>query len=189
MELVKNAADNIHSQDEIEPELLKELKFYGPKGCPECDNVGYRGRLGLFEIMRITNALRRMITMQATSLEIEKVALESGMVSLEQIGIIKALKGETSLDEVYRVAKRMEDYRSMDSDDTPPVKKVTKKKSAKKPVKPEVEKKVTSEEQKPTEKKVVIKSIEQIESAPVAEPPPQRLDIPAETPPEQPNLE
>lgn len=116
LHLVNRAIDNIHSQDEIEPEKLKDLTFYGPKGCAECDNVGYRGRVGLFEVMRMTNALRRMITMQASSLDIEHAALKSGMVSLEQIGIIKALKGETGLDEVYRVAKRMEDYTQGEDD-------------------------------------------------------------------------
>ncbi len=108
LKLVKKAVGKIHSQDEIDPEKLKEMEFYGPVGCPECDNVGYKGRLGLFEIMRMNNEIRRLILTEASILEIEEAAMKSGMVTLEQIGIIKALKGETSLDEVYRVAKKME---------------------------------------------------------------------------------
>lgn len=106
--IVKTTISKIHSQDEIAPEKLQELKFFGPKGCDECEGIGYKGRVGLYEVMRMTNELRRMILAGASILEIEKTATENGMVTLEQMGIIKALKGETSLDEVYRVAKRME---------------------------------------------------------------------------------
>jgi type II secretory ATPase GspE/PulE/Tfp pilus assembly ATPase PilB-like protein len=108
--LAKRALANVHSQDEIEPEKIEALVFYDAKGCPECDGIGYRGRLGLYEIMRMNNEIRRLLVQGAASIDIEKAAIKNGMVSLEQIGIIKALKGETSLDEVYRVAKRMEEY-------------------------------------------------------------------------------
>jgi type IV pilus assembly protein PilB len=108
--LVKNAASKIHSQDEIDPAQLEALKFYGAKGCTECDGVGYKGRLGLYEVMRMNNEIRRLLLTNASIMDIEKSALANGMVTLEQMGIIKALKGETSLDEVYRVAKRMESY-------------------------------------------------------------------------------
>ena len=110
MGLVKRALSKVHSQDEIEPEKLEALQFYGPKGCAECDNVGYKGRLGLYEIMRMNNEIRRQILTEASTIDIEKAAMRGGMVTLEQIGIIKALKGDTSLEEVYRVAKRMEDF-------------------------------------------------------------------------------
>lgn len=108
LELVKNAMDNLGSTDEIEQEKLKNLQFYGPEGCSECDGIGYKGRLGLYEIMRMNNELRKLILTGASSIDIEKAAIANGMVTLEQIGIIKALKGDTSLDEVYRVAKKME---------------------------------------------------------------------------------
>ena len=110
MEMVKKAVANIHSTDEIEPEKLKALQFFGAKGCPECDNIGYRGRIGLYEIMTMNNDIRRQLMQGAASMEIEKTAIKTGMVSLEQIGIIKALKGDTSLEEVYKVAKKMEEY-------------------------------------------------------------------------------
>lgn len=105
---VKKALENLHSQAEIEPEKLQNLQFFKTVGCDECDHIGYRGRLGLYEIMRMNNDIRRLILARAPSLDIEKAAMQNGMVNLEQAGIIKALKGETSLDEVYRVAKRME---------------------------------------------------------------------------------
>jgi type IV pilus assembly protein PilB len=110
LELVKRAIANIHSTDEIEPEKLQALQFFYSPGCPECDGIGYKGRIGLYEIMRMNNEIRRMILQNASSMELEKTAIKDGMVSLEQSGIIKALKGETSLEEVYSVAKKMEEY-------------------------------------------------------------------------------
>lgn len=117
LELVKSAISKIKSQDEIEPETIKELKFYGPKGCPECEDIGYKGRLGLYEIMRMNNEIRTKILTGASNLEIEEAAMRSGMVNLEQAGIIKSLKGNTSLDEVYRVAKKMETAESAEKKD------------------------------------------------------------------------
>jgi type II secretory ATPase GspE/PulE/Tfp pilus assembly ATPase PilB-like protein len=108
MELVNGALKYINPQGEIEPELLKKKQFYGPKGCEECDGIGYKGRLGLYEVMRMNNEIRTLINTNAPMMDIERTAMKTGMISLEQIGIIKALKGETSLEEVYRVAKKME---------------------------------------------------------------------------------
>jgi len=110
LELVNRALENLHSTSEIDPEKIKAMKFFKAVGCDKCEKIGYRGRLGLYEIMRMNNEIRRLILARATSLEIEKVAIRNGMVNLEQAGIIKVLMGETSLDEVYRVAKRMEEY-------------------------------------------------------------------------------
>jgi type II secretory ATPase GspE/PulE/Tfp pilus assembly ATPase PilB-like protein len=110
MEMVKKALANLHSTDEIEPEKLKDLVFYESKGCAECDGVGYKGRIGLYEIMRMNNEIRRMLLQGASSMDIEKAAIKTGMVSLEQIGVIKALKGDTDLAEVYKVAKKTEEY-------------------------------------------------------------------------------
>ncbi len=112
--LVKRAVTNLHFVDEkalaeeIEPEKLKALQFFQAVGCEACDRVGYLGRLGLYEIMRMNNDIRRLILTRASSLDIEKAAMKNGMINLEQAGILKALKGETSLEEIYRVAKRME---------------------------------------------------------------------------------
>ena len=108
MELVDGALRYINPQGEIESELLQGKQFYGPKGCAECDGVGYTGRLGLYEVMRMNNEIRRLLNTNASMIDIEIAAMKTGMISLEQIGIIKALKGETSLEEVYRVAKKME---------------------------------------------------------------------------------
>lgn len=108
MELVKMAMDRLGPQEELDPELARNMVFYTAPGCDKCDNIGFQGRIGLYEVMRMNNDLRRMILSGDNILEIEKAAMKHGMVTLEQSGIINALNGLTSLDEVYRVAKRME---------------------------------------------------------------------------------
>lgn len=112
MTMVKNALSKLHPSEPVDPVLVQGLQFYGPPApvegqavCSTCNGVGYFGRVGLFEVMKMSNALREMILKGATTLEIEDAALKSGMVSLEQAGILKALQGITSLEEVYAVAR------------------------------------------------------------------------------------
>lgn len=109
LEHVKLVASKIHKSEGVDPALLKGMKFYRGKGCEKCDGIGYSGRVGLYEVMKMNNELRRAVLKRTSALEIEEIAIKTGMVTLEQAGIIKALKGETSLNEVYRVARKMED--------------------------------------------------------------------------------
>lgn len=108
VQYVDRALANLHSENEIEPELLKQKQFYHGKGCEQCENVGYFGRVGLYEIMRMNNVLRKMILDHASTLDIEREAIKNGMVTLEQDGVIKALKGSTTLEEVYSVVRKIE---------------------------------------------------------------------------------
>ncbi len=108
LELVKNALAKLHTEGEVDPALIKTLQFYEAPGCPECNNVGYKGRVGLYEVFRMNNELRRLVGSNASVLDIEDAALKNGMVTLEQAGIIKALQGLTTLEEVYRVARKSE---------------------------------------------------------------------------------
>jgi len=93
---------------EIDPALLSSMKFYAPKGCDKCNNTGYLGRVGIYEVLKIDNVVRKAIFDQVSSLEIHNLAVKQGMLSLEQQGLIKALNGVTSLNEVYRVSKKHE---------------------------------------------------------------------------------
>lgn len=106
LDLVKNAMARLKAEGEIDPALLAGLQFYEAVGCAECNNVGYVGRVGLYEVFRMNNELRRLIGGAANMLDIEEAALKNGMVTLEQAGIVKALQGMTTLDEVYRVARK-----------------------------------------------------------------------------------
>jgi len=108
MEMIKKAMSELKAEGEIEPELLKGLKFYDAVGCDECNHIGYKGRIGLYEVLRMNNEIRNLLSENATMIKIQEAALKNGMVTLEQAGIVKALQGKTTLEEVYRVARKSE---------------------------------------------------------------------------------
>ncbi len=103
MAIVKKAVDSI-PEGHVDPKLLQNLTFYEPSD----PDKGYKGRVGLYEVFRMDNELRKLISDGATTIQIEEAAKKNGMITLEQAGVIKALKGETSLNEVYRVARKSE---------------------------------------------------------------------------------
>ncbi len=74
-------------------------------GCKECEGQGYRGRVGIFEVMLLGPKLKKAILDQMPSSELQRVAQKEGMVTLEQDGIIKALNGTTSMTEIYKLVK------------------------------------------------------------------------------------
>lgn len=80
-------------------------KIFRGKGCPVCGNTGYYGRVGVFEVLPVTDAIGKMILERKPALEIEKKAKEEGMITLKQDGYLKVLAGETSIEEVLRVAQ------------------------------------------------------------------------------------
>jgi type II secretory ATPase GspE/PulE/Tfp pilus assembly ATPase PilB-like protein len=75
------------------------------KGCEECNNTGYHGRIAIFEVMNVTTAINKLIIKQASALEIKNLAQSEGMITMKQDGFLKALDGITTLEEVYRVAE------------------------------------------------------------------------------------
>lgn len=79
--------------------------LYHPVGCRECRQVGYRGRLGLYELMVTTDEIRRLSQDRASSWEIKKAAMRQGMRTLREDGWDKVLSGRTSVEEVLRVTK------------------------------------------------------------------------------------
>lgn len=84
---------------------LDELKFYKGKGCGACNSSGYKGRLGLFEVLSMTVAIQNITIKKSGSAEIEKQAKADGMLTLKQDGILKALDKLTSIEEIWRVTK------------------------------------------------------------------------------------
>ncbi|OIP81128.1 type II secretion system protein GspE [Candidatus Peregrinibacteria bacterium CG22_combo_CG10-13_8_21_14_all_44_10] len=119
MEIVKSALADLPANDDIDPALIKNPKFYEGKGCDQCDGVGYKGRVGLYEVLHMNNELRRLILKRASNLDIEAAAKKTaGMVTLEQAGVIKALQGMTTLEEVYRVARHEEQDTDSKTQDT-----------------------------------------------------------------------
>jgi type II secretory ATPase GspE/PulE/Tfp pilus assembly ATPase PilB-like protein len=81
-----------------------EQTFYRGKGCMHCYETGYRGRIGLFEVLAVSPSLAEMITPNVTAKAIQDKAKEDGMTTMMEDGIEKAKEGLTTLDEVVRVA-------------------------------------------------------------------------------------
>ena len=84
------------------PEEARTLKTYKGRGCQTCNGTGYKGRIGLYEVMEITETLRELILIGASALELRKKAIEEGMVSLRESGLHKIRNGITTVDEVVR---------------------------------------------------------------------------------------
>src|SRR3990170_2333453 len=72
------------------------------KGCDRCNNSGYKGRVGLYEVMEITDELRELILVGASALELRKKAIDEGMITLRRSGLQKVMEGVTTIEEVAR---------------------------------------------------------------------------------------
>ncbi len=84
------------------PEEAKSVKIYKGRGCSNCNNTGYKGRIGLFEVLEFDDDIREMILSGASALEIRRVAIEKGMITLRRSGLIKIMNGITTIEEVLR---------------------------------------------------------------------------------------
>jgi type IV pilus assembly protein PilB len=76
-----------------------------PEGCEECHHTGYRGRIGIYEALDNTIPIQKLITANATSNDIQAQAIAEGMVTMQIDGLIKALRGNTTVEEVMRVTR------------------------------------------------------------------------------------
>lgn len=84
---------------------LEGQKFYKGQGCDECNHKGYRGRIGIYEVMNVTEKLRNLITQRATSEILQKEAVNEGMITMLQDGLDKVSSGLTTIEEVIRVVR------------------------------------------------------------------------------------
>ena len=85
---------------ELDPEQAKSLKLYEGKGCNQCNNTGYSGRTGLFEVMPITASIEKLIVQGVSSAEIRAHAIKEGMLSLRHAGLEKLRLGISTIEEV-----------------------------------------------------------------------------------------
>jgi type IV pilus assembly protein PilB len=83
-------------------EEAKKLKTYKGKGCSTCNNTGYKGRIGLYEVLEVTDEIRELILIGASALELRKKAIDDGMISLRESGLHKIRSGVTTIEEVVR---------------------------------------------------------------------------------------
>src|SRR5271154_6461801 len=84
------------------PEEAQVTTIQHGRGCSTCNNTGYKGRVGLYEVMEITDDLRELILVGASALELKKKAIEAGMITLRRSGLTKTALGLTTLEEVVR---------------------------------------------------------------------------------------
>src|SRR6516165_4583099 len=89
----------------LRPEIAKKANFMRGKGCSHCNKKGYRGRMGIFELMAMTTQIREMSFKGESTQNIRKVARKQGMRTLFEDGMIKAMKGQTTLEEVLRITQ------------------------------------------------------------------------------------
>jgi len=126
--LVRRLCDNCKKKIEPEPKIqeliLKEIENFPPeiknslkiekplsiftnasKGCSKCNNTGFSGRIGVFEILAMTKSLSSIILKEPSEAMIQKEAEDQRMITMKQDGILKVLKGVTTIEEVLRVAE------------------------------------------------------------------------------------
>src|SRR5438105_7033531 len=84
------------------PEEAKSVRIQKGKGCGTCNNTGYKGRTGLYEVMEVDDEIRELVLVGASALELKKKAIERGMLTLRRSGLIKVAAGWTTLEEVAR---------------------------------------------------------------------------------------
>ncbi len=92
----------------LPPEMVAQAEFSRGKGCPYCGRSGYRGRLGIYELMLVNGKLRELMFKGASTKEIRIEAINNGMSTLYADGMLKVIRGITTFEEVYRVAKQTE---------------------------------------------------------------------------------
>jgi len=122
--LCRKICDKCRAETELKPEDIEQVKadieelpepeksaargkqkFYKGAGCSACDNTGYRGRIGIFEVLSVTESMKQLALQRATSSSLMAQAKKEGLITMRQDGILKAFNGLTTLEEVWRVTK------------------------------------------------------------------------------------
>jgi type II secretory ATPase GspE/PulE/Tfp pilus assembly ATPase PilB-like protein len=85
-------------------QLPKELIFYHSEGCEQCHKLGYQGRIGVYEVLEVTDKVQKLIMQEASMSDFKKQGVEQGMLTMVQDGLLKALERITDVEEVFRVA-------------------------------------------------------------------------------------
>ena len=96
----KTYYDLLRNETDINPE---EVFFYKAKGCDKCNNTGYKGRIGFFEVLEMSPAIEQLIVSNASNKEIEEKAVEEGMILLRKDALYKAVTGDTTIEEALRI--------------------------------------------------------------------------------------
>ena len=110
--LIRRICSECKQEIQVPPEGLVEigfthqeassLKLYKGKGCGHCNDTGYKGRVGLYEVMEVTDELRELIIIGASAMELRKKAIDLGMITLRESGLCKIREGITTIEEVVK---------------------------------------------------------------------------------------
>src|SRR3954454_1340779 len=90
------------AQLQLSPRDIGDKKFYYGKGCEACNQTGYKGRKGIYELLDITDPLRELINKRAPSVVLKQKAIELGMTTLRQDGLRSIYEGETTIEEILK---------------------------------------------------------------------------------------
>jgi type IV pilus assembly protein PilB len=102
---VKKTLADISPKSGVKVDLNK-LKFWKGKGCDECNNLGYKGRIGIYEILAMSADIEKVILSgNVSEYQMRDIAKAAGMITMAQDGVLKAIDGLTTVDEVFRVAE------------------------------------------------------------------------------------
>ncbi len=103
LEVLNSIPDDAPEKKEIN---LDNLTFYHGKGCPACQGLGFKGRIGIFEIMTMNEEIEKItLSGKVSEYELQRAAIKNGMLTMVQDGIIKALRGITTVEEVFKKAE------------------------------------------------------------------------------------
>src|SRR6185436_14719099 len=94
-------------------ESAAHFVFYKAVGCEECNHTGYRGRMGIYEVMRVNDKVRRLIAQKAGEDMIRDAAIAGGMITLGEDALAKVKSGTTSAEELFRVVTEVKEVRTM----------------------------------------------------------------------------
>lgn len=103
-------ADLIEINKEIEAMPQEEkrpdkITLFKGKGCDNCNGTGYKGRIGIFEVFELSNKIKELVGQRSSGTVLDEEARKEGMLTMRQDGVLKAIEGLTTLEEVYRVTK------------------------------------------------------------------------------------
>ena len=105
-------ADTLRSLNILEPDAA-QFVFYRAVGCEDCNHTGYRGRIALYEVMRVTDKVRRLIAQRAGEEMVREAAMSAGMISLGEDGLAKVKAGVTTAEELLRVVTEVKEMRTL----------------------------------------------------------------------------
>ncbi|MGB9716390.1 MAG: GspE/PulE family protein, partial [Thermodesulfovibrionales bacterium] len=110
--LIRKVCNQCKEEEDVPPSALQNIGFseeesrtvkcYRGRGCPACNGSGYKGRIGLFEVMPLKDEIKEMVLQGASADEIKKTAIRLGMKTLRMSGLVKIKEGITSVEEVLR---------------------------------------------------------------------------------------